>query len=174
MLNQVHLIGRIGKSEFKTFGNPARRMGNISVATTKRIKDENQTTWHDVVVFGKTQEIAEKLLRVGDLVFIEGSISKKTVEKDGNKVTYHSIVCDRFDLIERSSKEKNQNAHVPDVQVDVYQMQEASFAAKHKDHFNGMAQEAKMNESKIDDYKNKVVKKDEPPKNTSFLDEIPF
>jgi len=68
--NSVNLIGRLGNDpEMKTFGEN-RRMARFSLATNDYYNDSEgnrvtETQWHNIVAWGKTAEIAEKLLNKG-------------------------------------------------------------------------------------------------------------
>lgn len=84
-LNKVMLIGNIGKDpEFRMSQTGGRKYVSFSLATTSRYRDNNgeqkeQTTWHNVVGWGKTADIMEQLgIRKGIALYIEGSIQNRT------------------------------------------------------------------------------------------------
>jgi len=114
MLNKVQLIGRLGKDpEIRTFeGN--NKIANFTVATNERYKDKNGnnvdvTDWHNVVIrFTKQAEIAEKYLKKGMLVYIEGKIKNRSWDdKDGNKKYITEVVVDSFNMLERKDDNAN-------------------------------------------------------------------
>ncbi len=84
-MNQVILVGNVGKSDcrYTTTGLCAC---TFSVATSHGWKDsktqewKNETTWHTCVKFLKDESEAPQK---GDKVFVEGSISNRSYEKDG-------------------------------------------------------------------------------------------
>lgn len=90
--NQVQLIGNLGqKPEIKSFG-PEKKFASFSVATSDYFYDKNgerqqQTQWHNVVVWGKQQvAIVEKYLDKGSEVALTGKITYRNYEdKAGNK-----------------------------------------------------------------------------------------
>ena len=113
--NKVQLIGRLGKDpEIRTFeGN--NKIANFTLATNERYKDKtgnmiDVTDWHNVVVrFTKQAEIAEKYLKKGMLVYIEGKLKNRSWDdKDGNKKYITEVVVDSFNMLER--KDDNGNA----------------------------------------------------------------
>ena len=115
MVNKVQLIGRLGKDpEIRTFeGN--NKIANFTLATNERYKDKtgnmiDVTDWHNVVVrFTKQAEIAEKYLKKGMLVYIEGKLKNRSWDdKDGNKKYITEVVVDSFNMLER--KDDNGNA----------------------------------------------------------------
>lgn len=89
--NKVQLIGNLGKApEVKDIEN-GTKMARFSMATNETFtgrtgRKETQTTWHNVVAWGKVAEIAEKFLTKGKEVAIEGKLVNRTyIDKDGVK-----------------------------------------------------------------------------------------
>lgn len=88
-LNQVQLIGRIGKEpEIRTLDSGSQ-LANFSVATSEKWTDKNtgekkeKTEWHNIVAWGKQVEVIDKYAFKGQLVFIQGSLQTRQWEKDG-------------------------------------------------------------------------------------------
>ena len=92
-LNKVMIIGNLGKDpEVRMIPN-GDKVVNFSVATTERFKDaagvkKEKTEWHKIVLWRGLAEIAEKYLRKGSTVYIEGKLTTRKWEKDG--VTHYS------------------------------------------------------------------------------------
>ena len=89
--NKVQLIGNLGNTpEVKTFES-GKKKASFRMATTeiyRNAKGEKvkETTWHNLIVWGKLAEIAEKHLTVGKEVAIEGKLINRSYDdKDGNK-----------------------------------------------------------------------------------------
>jgi single-strand DNA-binding protein len=89
--NKVQLIGNLGAApEVKTISN-GRKMARFSMATNESYYNSKgekveETQWHLVVAWGKSAEIAEKLLDKGSEVAIEGKlINRSYTDKDGVK-----------------------------------------------------------------------------------------
>jgi len=90
-VNKVTLLGRLGKDpEVRNFQNGGKVV-NFSVATSERWKDSDgnqkeRTEWHNVAIFNeKLGEIAEKYLRKGALVYLEGQLqTRKWQDQSGN------------------------------------------------------------------------------------------
>lgn len=87
--NSVQLIGWLGKDpEVKEFND--RKKASFSIATTdtyKNLKGEKveDTQWHTVVIWGKMAGIAEKYLKKGSEVAIEGKLIHRVYESNGEK-----------------------------------------------------------------------------------------
>ncbi|MCY4191411.1 MAG: single-stranded DNA-binding protein [Rhodospirillaceae bacterium] len=85
-VNKVILVGNLGRDpEVRTMQN-GDKVANFSVATSERWKDRNtgemqeRTEWHNVAIFGRTAEIAERYLRKGTKVYIEGQLQTRKWE----------------------------------------------------------------------------------------------
>jgi len=128
MLNKVMLIGRLGKDpEVRTF--ETRKVANFSLATSEVYKDKNgqrqeSTEWHNIAIWGPQAEIAEKYLKKGMLLYVEGSIKTRSYEKDGVKKFATDIQADTFKMLERkedgvkSSNDNSDNSYAPASGVD--------------------------------------------------------
>ena len=89
--NKVQLIGNLGNApEIKTIGGD-KKLARFSIATNevyRNTKGEKvkETTWHNLVAWGKIAGIAEKYLNKGSEIAIEGKlISRSYTDKDGVK-----------------------------------------------------------------------------------------
>ena len=108
-MNKVILIGRTGKVPDTKFSQSNVQVTTFSLATSKKIKGEDRTEWHNIVAFGKTAEIICKYVGKGDLLCVEGEISTSTYDKDGETRYRTQIVCDRLEMLgskeDKSAKE---------------------------------------------------------------------
>lgn len=90
-VNKVILVGRLGKDpEVRIFQNGGKVV-NFRVATSERYKDrdgnqQERTEWHSVAIFNeKLGEIAERFLRKGAQVYLEGQLqTRKWQDQSGN------------------------------------------------------------------------------------------
>jgi single-strand DNA-binding protein len=90
-LNQVQIIGRLGKDPDVRFMPSGEAIATLSVATSETWKDKQSgekkeaTEWHRVVLFGKLAEIAQQYLKKGALAFFQGKLkTRKWQDKDGS------------------------------------------------------------------------------------------
>ena len=89
--NRVQLIGNLGMDpEVKSFDKD-KKMAKLSIATNEvyyNAKGEKvqDTQWHNIVMWGKTAEIAEKYLKKGQEIAVEGKLVNRSWEtKEGDK-----------------------------------------------------------------------------------------
>ena len=87
--NSVQLIGRLGKDpEVKVFGD--KKKASFSIATTDSYKNQKgekveDTQWHNIVVWGSLAAVAEKYLKKGQEVCVEGKLVHRDYESNGVK-----------------------------------------------------------------------------------------
>jgi single-strand DNA-binding protein len=105
--NSVRLLGHLGQDpEVKQTGN-GNKVAKCSIATSEVIKTKdgekvNETTWHNLVIWGKQAEIAERLMKKGAEVAVEGKISNRSyLDKDGVKRYVTEIIVQEFVLLSR-------------------------------------------------------------------------
>jgi single-strand DNA-binding protein len=106
-LNKVLLIGNLGRDPELKATPSGQALARFSVATTETWKNpqgekQSKTEWHNIVVWGKQAEIAEKFLRKGKQVLIEGRIQyREYTDQAGVKKTACEIRCDNFVMLGR-------------------------------------------------------------------------
>jgi single-strand DNA-binding protein len=108
MVNKVFLIGRLGKDPvIKHFQND-NAIAEFPLATTEAYKDREGkwvelTDWHNVKLPNKFMaERAEKYLKKGSQVFVEGKIRTRSYDdKDGNKRYVTEIIAETFRMLDK-------------------------------------------------------------------------
>ena len=78
-VNKVILVGNLGKDPEVKYLDSGVAVANFSLATTESYKNKegervNQTEWHNIVLWRGLAEVAEKWLKKGSNVYIEGEI----------------------------------------------------------------------------------------------------
>lgn len=104
------LVGNLGRDPEVRRLDSGSMVATFSVATTEVYNDKSgnrqeQTEWHNIAVWGKPAEIAEKYLKKGSSVYIEGRIrSRDYTDKNTNQQKrFYEIVCDRFQMLDRKT-----------------------------------------------------------------------
>jgi single-strand DNA-binding protein len=89
--NRVTLIGHLGNEpEIRKFDN-GKTLARLSLATSETYRDDDgkkvtDTQWHNLSAWGQTALIAEKYLKKGSEIAIEGKLVHRNYEnKDGKK-----------------------------------------------------------------------------------------
>jgi single-strand DNA-binding protein len=106
-INKVILVGNLGKDpEMRKLDGGVTRV-NFSLATTEYYKDKEgrrieQTEWHNVVLWRSVAENAERLLKKGYTIYLEGKLqTRKWQDKDGQQRNITEIIGETFQLIKR-------------------------------------------------------------------------
>ncbi len=112
MVNKVILIGNVGADPEIKYLDNGTTIANLSLATTDYWKDKDgvkkdKTEWHNIVIFGKLAEIAEKYVMKGSKLYVEGSINYESYEKDGVKKYATKIKVREMRFIGRNSENGN-------------------------------------------------------------------
>ncbi len=108
-INKVILIGNVGKDPEVRYFDNGGSVANFSLATTERgytaangTQVPDKTEWHNIVLWRSLAEIAEKYVRKGSKVYIEGKIRTRSYDDaSGNKRYITEIWGDSMELLDR-------------------------------------------------------------------------
>jgi len=88
-VSKAIIVGRLGKDPEVRYSADGMAFANISVATDHRWNDKasgeekKETEWHNVVLRGRTAEVAKEHLKKGSQVYVEGRVrTRKWQDKD--------------------------------------------------------------------------------------------
>jgi single-strand DNA-binding protein len=103
-VNKVILIGNLGRDPEVRSMQDGNKIVQLSVATSEQWKDRNsgerkeRTEWHRVVIFNdRLADVAEKYLRKGSKVYLEGQLqTRKWTDKEGQDRYTTEVVLGRF------------------------------------------------------------------------------
>ncbi len=110
-VNKVILVGNLGKDPEVQYLESGTCVAKFPLATTESFKDKNgnrvdQTEWHNIVVWRGLAEVAEKYLKKGSGIYLEGKIKTRSWDdKEGNKRYTTEIVGDNFIMLDRRSSD---------------------------------------------------------------------
>ena len=103
-LNKAFLIGRLTQDPQTKSLPSGQQVCNFGLATSRFFTDKSgqkqqQTDFHNIVLFGRLAEIASQYLTKGSLVFVEGRIrTRNWQDANGNKRYRTEIVAERIQL----------------------------------------------------------------------------
>ena len=103
-INKVILLGRLGGDPEIRVSQDGNKIARLSLATTDNWKDKQtnerkeKTEWHRIVIFSKgLAEIAEKYLKKGSLIYVEGQIkSRKYTDQSGMEKYTTEVVLQQY------------------------------------------------------------------------------
>lgn len=98
MINKVILVGRLGADPEVKQTKKGDTMANLSLATNKKFKDDEKTTWHKVVVFDpRIADTMGKYAKKGTMLYIEGEIETRSYkDASGNQRYVTEVVVPRY------------------------------------------------------------------------------
>ena len=110
-VNKVILVGNVGKNpdvvSFPSEGSMPVKKASFPLATTewRRTRESERveiTEWHNVVCWRGLADVAERILRKGAQVYIEGRLQSRTWEdKEGNRRHVTEVVADNLLLLSK-------------------------------------------------------------------------
>jgi len=103
-VNKVILVGNLGRDPEVRSTQDGTKVANLSLATSESWRDRNtgerreRTEWHRVVIFNeRLAEIAEKYLRKGSKIYVEGQLqTRKWTDQNGQDRYSTEVVLQRF------------------------------------------------------------------------------
>jgi single-strand DNA-binding protein len=103
-VNKVILVGNLGRDPETKPMQDGRSLVNMSVATSENWRDrtsgerKERTEWHRVVIFNdKLGEVAQKYLKKGAKVYLEGQLTtRKWTDQSGQERYTTEVVIPRF------------------------------------------------------------------------------
>ena len=104
-VNKVILVGNLGKDPEVKYLDSGVAVANFSLATSESYKNKegdrvNQTEWHNIVLWRGLAEVAEKWLKKGSSVYIEGKIKTRKWEDKEGKTRYNTeILADNMTML---------------------------------------------------------------------------
>ena len=112
-VNKVILLGNVGRDPDVRYVAQGRPVASFSLATTERgftnsngVQVPERTEWHNIVMWGRHAEVAEKYIRKGTQLYIEGQLRTRMWE-DRNAIKHYvtEVHVDNFELLGRPRTE---------------------------------------------------------------------
>ncbi|NDV47591.1 single-stranded DNA-binding protein [Paludibacter sp. 221] len=107
-INKVILVGNVGRDPEVRYLDNNVSVANFTVATTERgytmqngTQVPERTEWHNIVAWRGLADLAEKYIRKGTQLYVEGKIQTRSWEKDGIKRYTTEIYADTIQLLGR-------------------------------------------------------------------------
>ncbi len=118
MLAKAILVGRLGRDPELRYTQGGTAVANFTVACDRSFKKDGETkkdtTWMDIVCFGKRAEVCSKYLQKGSLVFVEGEIQNRSWESDGVKRHKTEVVAEEVKFLSKKEGSGSQDYEAPE------------------------------------------------------------
>jgi len=119
-INKVILVGNLGKDPEVRYLEGGTAVANFPIATSESFKDKTTgerktiTEWHNIVLWRGLAEIAEKYLKKGNQVYIEGKLrTRQWQDKDGNKRYTTEVIADNLQMLGKKEDNTSSNQQKP-------------------------------------------------------------
>lgn len=109
MINKVILVGRVGKDPEIRYLDTNVANATFTLATSEVYKDKKgetvrTTEWHNIVLWRQQALLAEKYIKKGSLLYLEGRIRSRSYDdKEGNKRYITEIIGDVIQFLDKKS-----------------------------------------------------------------------
>jgi single-strand DNA-binding protein len=108
-LNKVNLIGNAGSEpEIKTLANDIK-VAKLSLATSETYKDQQgqshtETEWHTIILWRNMAEIAQKYIKKGSHIYLEGKLKTRSyADEQGKKRYVTEIIAENIILLDKKA-----------------------------------------------------------------------
>ena len=121
-VNKTILLGNLGKDPEVRHLDNGKAVANFSIATSESYKNKQgervtNSEWHNVVLWSPLAEIAEKFLKKGSQVYVEGKLTTRSYDKDGEKRYVTEVVGRELTLL--GGKSQQQEGQTEEVTEEV-------------------------------------------------------
>lgn len=109
--NKAQLIGNLGNAPEIRNTESGKKLVRFSLATSEMYRNAQgdkvkETQWHNLIAWGKVADIAEKYLKKGSEVAIEGKlITRNYTDKEGNKKYITEIQVEELLMLNKAKEE---------------------------------------------------------------------
>ncbi len=113
-VNKAILVGNVGRDPEVRYLEKGVAVANFSLATTERgftmqngTEVPDRTEWHNIVVWRGLAELAEKYIRKGSKLYVEGKLQTRSWEKDGVKRYTTEVVAENIQFLDSKRSDGN-------------------------------------------------------------------
>ncbi len=97
--NRIILVGNLTRDPELSFTPNDVAVCKFSIATEYKYKDKKEVCYVGCVLFAKSAETFNQYMKKGSQVLVEGRLKLEQWEKDGRKLSKHSVVCSSFTFL---------------------------------------------------------------------------
>jgi len=114
-MNKAILIGHLGKNPELKYTQAGKAVANFTMATSEKWKGQDgqqqeDTTWHNIVAWGRQAEVIKEYLHKGSQAYVEGRIVNRSYDdKDGNKKYISEVVVSQVEFLDKRGSQDQQS-----------------------------------------------------------------
>ncbi len=124
-VNKVILIGNVTRDPLVKETESGKKLAMFSVATNRYYKtadgeQKSEAEFHNCVAWGNLAEKAEQFLTKGKLIYVEGRLKTRPIEKeDGEKIYKTEVVANNIIFLNKRSDDEGDNTYEVEGEVDL-------------------------------------------------------
>ena len=109
MINKVILVGNVGNDPEVRYVSEGVAVARFSLATSESYTNKQgekveNTEWHNLVAWRGLAKIIEDYVTKGVRLYVEGKITYRTYEKDGETKYFTEIIVNELKILTRKSE----------------------------------------------------------------------
>jgi len=116
-VNKVILIGNVGKDPEVNYIKEDLPVAKFTLATSETYTKDGQkvtnTEWHNIVVWRGLAKVVENYVKKGSKLYIEGKITNRQYEKDGQTKYFTEIVARELTMLDSKNSSPDSNTPSP-------------------------------------------------------------
>lgn len=103
-VNKVILLGNVGADPKMYYPEKGTAIASFPVATNEHIGEMERTEWHNIMMTGRSAEQAERYIRKGTKIYLEGKLRTRTYT-DKMKIQRYitEVYVDYFEILGRQA-----------------------------------------------------------------------
>lgn len=104
--SQIQILGNVGRDAELNYTPDGTAVAKFSVAVSKKVKNEDQTTWYNCTCWRALAEMVAAHVKKGQQVFVQGDLNiRQYVTKDGKSGMSLEVTVDKFTFAGGAKKE---------------------------------------------------------------------
>ena len=112
-VNKVILIGNVGKDPEVNYIKEDLPVAKFTLATSETYTKDGQkvtnTEWHNIVVWRGLAKVVENYVKKGSKLYLEGKITNRQYEKDGQTKYFTEIVVNQMQMLDSKNSSGDSN-----------------------------------------------------------------
>ncbi len=114
-VNKVILIGNVGKDPEVNYIKEDLPVAKFTLATSETYTKDGQkvtnTEWHNIVVWRGLAKVVENYVKKGSKLYLEGKITNRQYEKDGQTKYFTEIVVNQMQMLDSKNSSGDSNGN---------------------------------------------------------------
>ena len=116
-INKVILIGNVGKDPEVNYIKEDLPVARFTLATSETYTKDGQkvtnTEWHNIVIWRGLAKVVEKYVKKGSKLYLEGKITNRQYEKDGQTKYFTEIVANNLQMLDSRNANTEASTSAP-------------------------------------------------------------